>query len=132
MCDYVTGDVIVVDLTCSCLRGAFQPNNTLFTLSNVQTLYLRGNDLTGDIPSSICRMHSLENLSLADNKLGDLIPPCLGNLSKIAYLSLSFNRMQGSLLMRYKRRQVGTWRKIGYDDPISKETASGAKLTALP
>ncbi|XP_031404469.1 receptor-like protein Cf-9 homolog [Punica granatum] len=100
MCDYVTGDVIVVDLTCSCLRGAFQPNNTLFTLSNVQTLYLRGNDLTGDIPSSICRMHSLENLSLADNKLGDLIPPCLGNLSKIAYLSLSFNRMQGSLLMR--------------------------------
>ncbi|OWM65272.1 hypothetical protein CDL15_Pgr008862 [Punica granatum] len=96
-CDYVTGEVIVVDLTCSCLHGALQPNSTLFTLSNVRTLYLRGNDLTGDIPSSICRMHSLENLSLADNKLGGLIPTCLGNLSKISYLSLSFNRMQGSL-----------------------------------
>ncbi|PKI65926.1 hypothetical protein CRG98_013675 [Punica granatum] len=34
-------------------------------------------------------------------------------------------------MMRLKTWQVGTWTKIGSDDPISKETVSGAKLTAF-
>ncbi|OWM68448.1 hypothetical protein CDL15_Pgr026992 [Punica granatum] len=34
-------------------------------------------------------------------------------------------------MMRQTTWQVGTWRKIGSDDPISKETASKAKLTHL-
>ncbi|PKI43369.1 hypothetical protein CRG98_036238 [Punica granatum] len=33
-------------------------------------------------------------------------------------------------MMRQKTWQVGTWKKIGSDDPISEEMASGAKLTA--
>ncbi|OWM65268.1 hypothetical protein CDL15_Pgr008858 [Punica granatum] len=96
-CDNATGDVIEVDLSCSRLQGTLHQNSTLSLLHNLRILYLRGNALTGDIPSFICQMRSLEELSFADNKLGGTIPPCLGNLSKISYLSISFNRMQGSL-----------------------------------
>ncbi|PKI67804.1 hypothetical protein CRG98_011777 [Punica granatum] len=35
------------------------------------------------------------------------------------------------IVMRQTTWQVGIWRKIGSNDPISKETASGGKLTAF-
>ncbi|PKI36497.1 hypothetical protein CRG98_043115 [Punica granatum] len=72
-CDNVTGDVIEVNLSCSRLQGILHVNSTLFSLRNLRALYLR------------------------DNKLDGPIPPCLGNLTKISSLSLSFNHIRGSL-----------------------------------
>ncbi|OWM67605.1 hypothetical protein CDL15_Pgr024690 [Punica granatum] len=53
------------------------------------------------------------------------------------FISRLLGRIRGRILsthgrmMRQTTLQIGTWRKIGSDNPISKETASKAKLTAF-
>ncbi|OWM64058.1 hypothetical protein CDL15_Pgr011513 [Punica granatum] len=96
-CDNITGNIIQVDLTCSYLEGTLHSNSSLFSLHHVQELYLRGNHLTGTIPSSICRKRSLRVLNLLDNYLSGTILPCLGNLSNLVSLDLGWNQLEGSL-----------------------------------
>ncbi|OWM64053.1 receptor-like protein 34 [Punica granatum] len=96
-CDNITGNIIQVDLTCSYLEGTLHSNSSLFSLHHVQELYLRGNHLTGTIPSSICRKSSLRVLDFADNYLSGTILPCLDNLSNLVILELGFNQLEGSL-----------------------------------
>ncbi|PKI35136.1 hypothetical protein CRG98_044487 [Punica granatum] len=96
-CDDITGNVILVNLTCSYLQGTLHSNSSLFSLHHVHSLHLGGNDLTGPIPSSICQKSSLNVLDLRDNDLTGTILPCLGNLSKLNSLELNYNRLEGLL-----------------------------------
>ncbi|PKI59665.1 hypothetical protein CRG98_019942 [Punica granatum] len=91
MCDYVTGDVIVVDLTCSCLRGTLRPNSTLFMLSNVRTLYLRG----GKLPRFLANCSKLKTLDLSNNELQDSFPSWLEALPSLYILVLRSNKFHG-------------------------------------
>ncbi|XP_031371956.1 receptor-like protein 9DC3 [Punica granatum] len=60
-------------------------------------LDLSSNNFTGEIPSSICQLSSLSDLSFSDNRLNGTIPRCLGNFSNVSYLDLSHNQLQGPL-----------------------------------
>ncbi|XP_051126052.1 receptor kinase-like protein Xa21 [Andrographis paniculata] len=64
----------------------------------LQTLYLRSNILTGLIPPEIGRLHNLRFLSLGDNLLTGTIPSTMSNMSYLNYLSFKRNRLHGFLI----------------------------------
>ncbi|XP_031374125.1 receptor-like protein Cf-9 homolog [Punica granatum] len=61
------------------------------------SLFFSSNNFTGEIPSSICQLSSLNYLDLSNNRLVGTIPGCLGKLSSLIWLVLSHNILQGPL-----------------------------------
>ncbi|XP_010486745.2 PREDICTED: receptor-like protein 12 [Camelina sativa] len=81
----------------------FQTSNKKQGLSSVRKpsmVHLLGanNIFTGNIPSFICELHSLNILDLSENNFNGSIPPCLGNLkSTLSDLNLRQNNLSGGL-----------------------------------
>jgi hypothetical protein len=71
--------------------------SSLGNLVNLDFLYLSNNHLSGKIPSSLGNLRSLENLLLSDNQLSGTIPSSIGNLESLETLNLSTNQLSGSI-----------------------------------
>ncbi|CAI9268313.1 unnamed protein product [Lactuca saligna] len=57
------------------------------------------NNLTGEIPPSICELKSLQYLDLSFNNMSGTLPSCLGILSNsLVYLDLRRNNFQGKMM----------------------------------
>ena len=65
--------------------------------SGVKTLELGDSELTGVVPPELGHLSQLEWLSLYGNKLTSSIPPELGRLSQLEWLDLSGNVLTGSI-----------------------------------
>ncbi|GKV33190.1 hypothetical protein SLEP1_g41726 [Rubroshorea leprosula] len=89
------GNLSTVDLRSNLLQGS--PPILSTTWYSMQQLFISGNNLTGEIPSSYCNLTSLEVLDLANNSLGGKIPECLGNLSNLLFLDLRMNKFHGRI-----------------------------------
>ncbi|XP_056173211.1 receptor-like protein 43 [Syzygium oleosum] len=57
--------------------------------------YASHNGFTGEIPSSICQLSSLYELSLSNNSLSGNMPPCFGNMTNLLLLDLRSNNFIG-------------------------------------
>ena len=91
-CNNITGQVIGLDLSCSCLYGAIPSNSSLFHLPHLQELNLAHNDFKNSkMPSEFARFTSLVLLNLTDSLLSGRIPPQISHLSKLVSLDLSRN-----------------------------------------
>ena len=66
-------------------------------LSNLESLALRTNELTGSIPPELGDLSDLETLSLRENQLMGAIPAELGQLADLRSLTLSDNQLSGSI-----------------------------------
>ncbi|GKV50363.1 hypothetical protein SLEP1_g57070 [Rubroshorea leprosula] len=86
------GNLETVDLRSNILQGSLPILST--TRDFMQQLFMSGNNLTGEIPSSYCNLTSLTVLDLANNCLGEKIPECLGNLSDLFVLDLQMNKFR--------------------------------------
>jgi hypothetical protein len=69
----------------------------LGNLSNLESLALQENRLTGAIPPQVGNLSRLVTLDLSSNQLDGSIPPELGNLANLSHLNLSYNRLSGDL-----------------------------------
>ncbi|GLT35546.1 hypothetical protein SLA2020_099900 [Shorea laevis] len=87
------GYLEVVDLRSNLLQGSLPILSTTW----VNLLFISGNNLTGEIPSSYCNFTSLLLLVLANNRLGGKIPECLGKLSNLNILDLRMNKFHGRI-----------------------------------
>ena len=67
----------------------------LGNLSNLETLYLSFNELAGPIPAELGSLSNLESLNLSNNRLTGTIPAELGSLSKLQVLFLWGNQLTG-------------------------------------
>ncbi|XP_029124922.1 receptor-like protein 13 isoform X2 [Cajanus cajan] len=99
-------------------------NNKLYgpvfpTLKYLEELYLDGNSLYGNIPSSLFNS-SLINLDISDNDLVGKLPSMVGNRSNLETLSLSNNHLKGSI----SRRLVVELKSLVYLD-ISHNILTG-------
>ena len=63
----------------------------------VVRLTLRSNQLSGEIPSELGSLSSLEMLLLSDNQLSGTIPRELGNFSNLEWLFLDGNQLSGAI-----------------------------------
>ncbi|KAM6579421.1 hypothetical protein CsatA_003195 [Cannabis sativa] len=91
-CDDITGHVIRLDLKCSGLQGILHSNNTLFSLSHLQSLILSGNDFYGStISSQFGKFSSMVHLDLSYSGFIGQLPIQFSYLSKLVTLDLTEN-----------------------------------------
>ncbi|KAJ0961733.1 hypothetical protein J5N97_000052 [Dioscorea zingiberensis] len=69
----------------------------LSLLTDLETLALPRNRLSGHIPPAIAALRSLTTLDLSYNFLSGPIPAGIGDLKSLAHLDLSSNRLNGTL-----------------------------------
>lgn len=91
----VTGRVVYLDLSRQELSGTIAAE--LGSLTDLDTLWLHGNDLTGPIPRALGRLSKLRRLLLHENQLTGPIPSTLGLLESLEVLRLSDNQLTGSI-----------------------------------
>ncbi|XP_012477455.1 receptor-like protein Cf-9 homolog [Gossypium raimondii] len=98
-CDHVTGHVIGIDLSQSCLVGSLFANNSLFQLQNLQWLDLSYNYLEGSLlenTRSLFHFHGLRRLNLAGNGFdGTISSKLFSQLVSLTHLNLSDNAFSG-------------------------------------
>ncbi|KAK4725708.1 hypothetical protein R3W88_030625 [Solanum pinnatisectum] len=84
--------VDTIDLRSTLLQGSLPipPNSTRYFL-------ISQNNLTEEIPPSICNLTSLIMLDLARNNLKGAIPQCLGSISGLEVLDLHNNKLSGNI-----------------------------------
>eukprot|EP00261_Vitis_vinifera_P002840 XP_002267388.2 PREDICTED: receptor-like protein 12 [Vitis vinifera] len=91
-CDWVTGHIIGLDLSCSRLFGTIHSNTTLFLLLHLQRLNLAFNNFNGSsISAGFGRFSSLTHFNLSYSGFSGLIAPEISHLSTLVSLDLSEN-----------------------------------------
>ena len=88
------GTLITLNLSQNQLTGKIP--ESLGDHTNLQTLYLWGNRLTGDIPD-LSGLTKVVYLSLSRNQLTGAIPAWLGGLSSVVELYLNNNQLTGEI-----------------------------------
>uniref|UniRef100_F6HFE5 Protein kinase domain-containing protein n=1 Tax=Vitis vinifera TaxID=29760 RepID=F6HFE5_VITVI len=73
------------------------PPNTLGNLTQLRDLSLRGNSLTGNLPSDLGSCTQLQRLFLQDNQFSGQIPAGLFLLNNLVRLDLSRNNLSGEI-----------------------------------
>ena len=64
---------------------------------NMTYFNVRGDGMTGALPTLVCQWQWLQYLDLSDNFLVGALPPCLGGLSQLQQLSVGENSLSGSI-----------------------------------
>ncbi|KAK3423617.1 hypothetical protein EUGRSUZ_F00281 [Eucalyptus grandis] len=91
-CDNVTGNIIGLDLSYSCLQGTLRSNNSLFALRHLQSLNLAFNNFhSSPILPELSVFAELRHLNLSDSSFSGLVPVEISFLSKLVLLDLSWN-----------------------------------------
>ena len=86
----------------------------LGSLSNLTGLYLHENQLTGPIPDELGSLTDLQELSLRDNQLTGEIPAELGSLSNLTRLSLRGNQLTGCIPAGLKDVPDNDFAQVGF------------------
>jgi Leucine-rich repeat (LRR) protein len=63
--------------------------------SSLVRLYADGNDFTGPVPSWVCSMSKLQELSISSNHLTGTVPECIGYMPSLKTIRLSNNQLDG-------------------------------------
>ncbi|KAL3527451.1 hypothetical protein ACH5RR_012107 [Cinchona calisaya] len=96
LCNSNRSTVIELHLPGVGLSGTV-PANTVSNLTNLQTLSLRYNSLSGPLPSDLSRLSDLRNLYLQHNGFSGPIPEFLFSLTNLVRLNLADNNFSGPI-----------------------------------
>ncbi|KAL3733180.1 hypothetical protein ACJRO7_022670 [Eucalyptus globulus] len=112
-CDKVTGNVIAINLSFSCLQGTLHSNSSLFALRHLQSLNLAINNFhTSPILPELSVFAELRHLNLSYSNFSGLIPIEISHLSKLILLDLSFNNNYDNMLVAQGLKIENTGFKI--------------------
>ena len=114
------------------LKGTIPPE--LGSLTELESLWLYGNELSGTIPPELGRLANLEALDLSDNELTGPIPSELGNLAGLKHLALYTNELSGripSALGHLASLETLGLAGNGLTGPVPSELGSLANLKNL-
>ncbi|KAB1220960.1 hypothetical protein CJ030_MR3G025349 [Morella rubra] len=73
------------------------PKNMFDHLPNLQELDVSGNQLDGELPSSLFKCKQLEYITLSSNKFTGRVPEEIGNLTALRVISLDLNNFEGEI-----------------------------------
>ena len=84
--------VETLDVRSNLLQGSvpIPPNSICY-------FFISNNNLSEEIPPSICNLTTLVMLDLKRNNLKGSIPQCLGNISSLEVLDMHHNNLSGTL-----------------------------------
>ena len=99
--------------------------------SGVKTLELGDNELTGMIPPELGQLSQLEWLSLYNNGLRGMIPPELGQLSQLEWLDLGGNMLIGTIPAELGRLSQLEWLDLSGNVLIGTIPPELSQLIAL-
>lgn len=86
-------NLVYLDLRDNLLQGSI-----IIPPDSIQVFFTSNNNLSGEIPSSICNLPRLTILDLSNNSFGGVIPGCLFNISSgLSVLDMHSNRFQGEI-----------------------------------
>lgn len=88
--------VVALDLSSRNLSGSLPPLE-IGDFSNIQSIKLNGNQISGVIPNEIGNLETLQILHLNSNNLTGVIPPELYLLQNLGDLDLSSNNLNGAI-----------------------------------
>ncbi|CAL4957677.1 unnamed protein product [Urochloa decumbens] len=88
-------NMVSIDLSSNKLTGKIPEE--LIALDALVNLNLSWNRFSGVVPNKIGEMQSLESLDLSRNRLSGEIPTSLSNLTFLSYLDLSYNNLTGRI-----------------------------------
>ncbi|KAK3423610.1 hypothetical protein EUGRSUZ_F00291, partial [Eucalyptus grandis] len=112
-CDNVTGNIIGLDLSYSCLQGTLRSNSSLFALRHLQSLNLAFNNFrTSPILPELSVFAELRHLNLSYSNFLGLVPVEISFLSKLVLLDLSWNYKNDDLLSEQSLKIENTGFKI--------------------
>ncbi|KAL8534505.1 hypothetical protein ACS0TY_010501 [Phlomoides rotata] len=95
-CNHDNSSVIAVRLPAVGFKGSIPPN-TLSRLSELQTLSLRSNGLSGSFPSDLLKLRNLIGLYLQYNNFEGPLPSDFSGWKNLSVLNLSKNEFNGSI-----------------------------------
>jgi hypothetical protein len=110
---------------------------SLGNLSSLTYLNLMQNQLTGNIPSSIGNLTKLLELHLSSNQLSGSIPPSLGNLTNLTWIHLTGNQLSGFIpstlgnLNNLQRLEIG-YNQLSGSLPTGLESLPKLTYVSLP
>ncbi|MCP4110075.1 MAG: hypothetical protein GY749_31895 [Desulfobacteraceae bacterium] len=106
----------------------------LGNLTNLERLFLDGNQLSGPVPPELENLTNLEWLSLYANQLSGHVPSELGNLTNLKWLSLGNNQLSGpvpsELANLTNLKQLGLYNNQ-LSGPVPPELRNLTNLTTL-
>ncbi|KAH7657217.1 Non-specific serine/threonine protein kinase protein, partial [Dioscorea alata] len=85
------------------------PNSIANLSTQLQTLQIQENQLSGNIPDGIGNLVGLSGLALYDNLVSGPIPASIGKLAKLQYLGMFGNRLTGTI-----PSSIGNLTKLNY------------------
>ncbi|KAG8049995.1 hypothetical protein GUJ93_ZPchr0009g144 [Zizania palustris] len=93
--------VVALNLTNFNVGGTI--SDTIANLTAISSIWLVGNNLTGQIPD-MRPLHHLVSLHLENNRLTGPVPPSLGKLPRLQELDVTNNALQGTVPSSLKNR----------------------------
>ncbi|XP_062093578.1 receptor-like protein 6 [Humulus lupulus] len=84
--------MVYLDLRSNMLQGGLPMPS-----SSIYVFFVSNNQLSGELPSMICKLKTIEVLDLSNNNFIGMIPPCLTNLSSIQIINLQLNKFHGMI-----------------------------------
>jgi len=83
--------------------------SALWLLPNLTALYLEGNGFTGslDIGNFSMSTSTLQNVSVANNRLTGAVPSALQRYGRFLVLDLTYNKLSGGILPDIAMSSVG-------------------------
>ncbi|XP_048446045.1 probable leucine-rich repeat receptor-like protein kinase At1g35710 [Pyrus x bretschneideri] len=115
--------LISLDLSNNWLSGSIP--TSLGLLTNLSTLYLHSNNLSGIIPKEIGNLKSLVDLGLSESQLNGSIPTSLGQLTNLSTLYLHSNNLSGTI-----PKEIGNLKSL-VDLGLSENQLNGSIPTSL-
>ncbi|RWW45038.1 hypothetical protein BHE74_00049170 [Ensete ventricosum] len=101
--------------------------NFTTVLSLVTSIDLSGNNLSGEIPEDLTKLHGLHFLNLSDNKFSGGIPQNIGAIEQLESLDLSENNLSGRIPSSISALNFLSHLNLSYNN-FSGRIPSGSQL----
>ncbi|KAF8020926.1 hypothetical protein BT93_G1361 [Corymbia citriodora subsp. variegata] len=118
----IFSNIAILDISTNMLRGQV-PQDIGDKMPHLIELILEGNNLTGGIPNSLCKLNELYKISLSKNQLSGKLPRCLGASRALVYLLLGDNKLNGQIpksLCHLQPLMVLSLRRNGFTGEVPK------------
>ncbi|XP_030461742.1 receptor-like protein EIX2 [Syzygium oleosum] len=92
----ISSNIEYLDISSNMLRGQV-PRDIGDKMPRLRVLRLWGNNLTGGIPSSLCKLNRLTRINLSNNRLSGRLPRCWGALQDLWVFAFGDNQLNGQI-----------------------------------